>query len=57
MLSFACADVGVLDCKCKVSAATKEELLAIVADHALKVHGVELNATLINYALTTVTSS
>ncbi len=57
MLSFACANVGVLDCKCKVSAASKEELLAIVADHARKVHGVELNSTLINYALTTVTTS
>jgi predicted small metal-binding protein len=57
MLTFACANVGVLDCKCKVSAATKEELLAIVAEHAQKVHGVELNDTLINYALTTVTSS
>jgi predicted small metal-binding protein len=57
MLNFACANVGVLDCKCKVSAATKEELLAIVAEHAQKVHGVELNGTLINYALTTVTSS
>ena len=57
MLSFACANVGVLDCNCKVSAASKEELLAIVADHAIKVHGVELNGTLINYALTTVTTS
>ena len=57
MLNFACVRVGVLDCKCSVSAPTKEELLAIVADHALKVHGVELNGTLINYALTTVTSS
>jgi predicted small metal-binding protein len=57
MLSFECANVGVLDCKCNVSAPTKEELLAIVADHALKVHGVALNGTLINYALTTVKSS
>ena len=57
MLSFACADVGLLDCGCKVSAATKEELLAIVADHAKKVHGVELNGTLIDFALTTVTST
>ncbi len=57
MLSFACADVGVLDCSSNVSAATKEELLAIVADHALKVHGVALNGTLIDYALTTVKSS
>ena len=57
MLSFACADVGLLDCDCKVSAATKDELLAIVADHALKVHGVVLNGTLIDYALTTVKST
>ncbi len=57
MLSFACADVGLLDCDCKVSAATKDELLAIVADHALKVHGVALNGTLVDYALTTVKSS
>lgn len=57
MLTFACVNVGVLDCKCKVSAETKEELLAIVAEHAHRVHGVELNGTLINYALTTVTSS
>lgn len=57
MLSFACNDVGLLDCDCKVSAATKDELLAIVAEHALKVHGVALNDTLIDYALTTVKSS
>lgn len=57
MLSFACNDVGLLDCDCKVSAATKDELLAIVAEHALKVHGVALNGTLIDYALTTVKSS
>ena len=57
MLSFACADVGVIDCKSNVSAATKEELLAIVADHALKVHGVVLNGTLVDYALTTVKST
>ena len=57
MLSFACHDVGLLDCDCKVSAATKDELLAIVAEHALKVHGVALNGTLIDYALTTVKSS
>lgn len=57
MLHFACANVGLLDCKTAVSAATKEELLAIVADHAKKVHGVDLNGTLIDYALTTVTSS
>ena len=53
-LEFACARVGLLDCKASVSAATKEELLAIVAEHALKVHGVALNDTLVDYALTVV---
>jgi predicted small metal-binding protein len=53
-LEFACARVGVLDCGASVSAETKEELLAIVAEHARTAHGVELNATLIDYALTEV---
>ncbi len=53
-LEFACARVGVLDCGASVSAETKEELLAIVAEHARTEHGVELNATLIDYALTEV---
>ena len=57
MLSFACINVGLLDCKCNVSAESKEELLSIVAEHAKSVHGVELNGTLIDYALTTVKSS
>ncbi len=57
MLSFACANVGLLDCKANVSAGSKAELLAIVAEHAKSVHGVDLNDTLIDYALTTVTSS
>lgn len=56
MLRFACADVGVLDCSAAVEAPTKEELLAKVAEHARTVHRVELNDTLIDYALTTVTS-
>jgi predicted small metal-binding protein len=43
-----------LDCGASVSAETKEELLAIVAEHARTAHGVELNATLIDYALTEV---
>lgn len=35
-------------------AESAEELLEKVAAHAREVHGVELNETLINYALTTV---
>lgn len=53
-LEFACARVGVTDCKHSATAATKEDLLDAVAKHAKEVHGVELNATLIDYALTTV---
>jgi len=54
-LEFRCAHVGVTDCKAATNADTKEELLAKVAAHARDAHGVELNDTLINYALTTVT--
>ena len=53
-LEFACARVGLLDCKASVSAETKEELLAIVAEHARVAHGVTLNDTLVDYAVTTV---
>lgn len=53
-LEFACARVGLLDCGASVSAETAEELLAIVAEHARTAHGVELNATLIDYALSEV---
>jgi len=53
-LSFACADVGVVDCRKVAKAATKEELLAAVAEHARHAHGVELNETLVAYALTKV---
>ncbi|MDH3300947.1 MAG: DUF1059 domain-containing protein [Acidimicrobiia bacterium] len=53
-LEFACQRVGVTDCKHSATADTKEELLAKVAEHARTVHGVELNETLIDYALTTV---
>lgn len=52
-VEFRCADVGV-DCKAVASAATAEELVAKVADHARRVHGVELTQTLVDYALTTV---
>jgi predicted small metal-binding protein len=53
-LEFACRDVGVTDCKMVAAADTKEELLAKVAEHARTAHGVELNETLIDYALSTV---
>ena len=53
-LEFACKRVGVTDCKHVATAGTKEELLAHVAAHAKDVHGVDLNDTLIDYALTTV---
>ena len=52
-LEFRCADVGVA-CKAATSADTKDELLAKVAAHAQKVHGVALTETLVDYALTTV---
>lgn len=54
-LEFRCHNVGVTDCKAATTAETQDELLAKVAEHAKKVHGVELNDTLINYALSTVT--
>ena len=53
-LEFACHRVGVTDCKHSATADSKEELLAKVAEHARTEHGVELNETLIDYALTTV---
>jgi predicted small metal-binding protein len=52
-LEFHCADVGVA-CSSKTTAATKEELLAKVSEHASSAHGVELNETLVDYALTRV---
>jgi len=42
------------DCKSVTKAESAEDLVAKVAAHAQDVHGVELNETLINYALTTV---
>lgn len=53
-LEFACKRVGVTDCKHVASAESKEELVEQVAAHAREVHGVELNDTLLDYALTTV---
>lgn len=52
-LEFRCADVGV-DCTASTTAADSDELLALVAAHAQDVHGVVLNETLIDYALTKV---
>lgn len=52
-LEFSCADVG-LACRTTAKAATADELVAAVAEHARTKHGVELNETLIDYALTKV---
>lgn len=53
-LEFACEWVGLLDCKAHVTAATKDELVALVAEHARTAHGVELNETLVDFAVTQV---
>lgn len=55
-LDLRCADLG-LTCGATVEADTEEELLAKVAAHARDDHGVELNDTLIDYALTHVRQS
>lgn len=52
-LEFRCADVGVA-CKNVAKADTAEELVAAVAVHAREKHGVELNDTLVDYAVTKV---
>ena len=52
-LQFRCEDVGVA-CKNVAQAETAEELVAAVAEHAKSKHGVELNQTLIDYAVTKV---
>lgn len=54
-LRFACRDVGVTDCRGVFTANSKEELLSAVAEHARHKHDVELNETLVSYALTKVT--
>jgi predicted small metal-binding protein len=53
-LQFQCKNVGVTDCKHTASADTADELLEKVAEHAETEHGVTLNSTLVNYALSTV---
>jgi predicted small metal-binding protein len=52
-LEFHCADVGVA-CRAVTRAGSEEELLDKVAAHARDKHGVELNRTLIDYAVTEV---
>lgn len=53
-LQFQCKNVGVTDCNHTATAETADELVAKVADHAESKHGVTLNSTLVNYALSTV---
>lgn len=53
-VQFRCEDVGVA-CKAVTTAPDAEQLVAKVAQHAKDVHGVELNETLIDYAVTKVT--
>ncbi len=52
-VEFRCEDVGVA-CKNVAKADTAQELVAAVAAHAKAKHGVELNQTLIDYAITKV---
>jgi predicted small metal-binding protein len=52
-VEFRCADVGVA-CRNVARADTADELVAAVAEHARTAHDVELNATLVDYALTKV---
>ncbi len=52
-LEFRCADVGVA-CKNVAKADTAEQLVAAVAAHAKHKHGVALNQTLVDYAITKV---
>ncbi len=55
-LEFRCADVGVA-CKNVAKAKDADTLVAAVAKHAKAKHGVELNQTLIAYAVTKVRPS
>ncbi|MDQ3628974.1 MAG: DUF1059 domain-containing protein [Actinomycetota bacterium] len=52
-VEFRCQDVGVA-CKNVATAESADELVAAVAAHARAKHGVELNQTLIDYAVTKV---
>lgn len=52
-VEFHCADVGVA-CGKVTRAENAEDLVVAVAAHAQSKHGVELNETLIDYAVTKV---
>ncbi len=52
-LEFRCQDVGIA-CRNVAKAETADELIAAVAAHAEAKHGVTLNQTLIDYAVTKV---
>ncbi|MGI8535516.1 MAG: DUF1059 domain-containing protein [Mycobacteriales bacterium] len=52
-LEFCCQDVGIA-CTNVARADSADELVAAVAAHAKNKHGVELNGTLIDYAITKV---
>lgn len=54
-VEFHCQDVGVA-CRKVTRAETAEELVEKVAKHAKSKHHVELNGTLIDYAVTKVRS-
>lgn len=55
-LEFRCAEVG-LACGAKVTAATEDELVDQIAQHARQAHGVELTETLVDFAKTTARQS
>ena len=55
-VEFRCQDVGVA-CKKTTRAESAEELVKAVAEHARAQHHVELNQTLIDYAITKVRPS
>lgn len=55
-VEFRCTDVGI-SCTNVARAETAEDLVAAVGEHAQRVHGVALNATLVDYAVTTVRAS
>ncbi len=52
-VEFRCQDVGIA-CRNVARADTADELVAAVAEHARTTHGVELNQTLVDYAVTKV---
>jgi predicted small metal-binding protein len=52
-VEFRCSDVGVV-CRRVTRAETAEALVAAVAEHAKVRHGVTLNDTLVDYAVTKV---